>query len=691
MISERWQRRSPKTTEEVKTPGVIARIGSRVKGAATALMFESIDPGSQNAQNAQNSQGSQSSLHLPAEQPDNGPFGRVGPNSASAVKHGVAAIGRTASSPFGALVTITIADEYIRVLTARGNRVRAWAESELPEGVVQLGLIVDEQTFIEVLGNVLKEVTRSGKLSGQKVAVAITGRNMVQRRLTVYVEDGQELGESIVAAASDSMSIRSEEMQIEWDAEQFDLVDEDEEFEDDIVDGDEEFGESEDQEVDRDPEIAPENSEIPEVPEITDRGAEQPEEIGRENLDLAPEPEGDPHDVYALALHKHVIRRNLRTVSEFSGRFAGVQPKILALAAAVNSRSAVVLDVESNTLITSVITNGLPEVIREVGIDRDMTHSQSVNLIGTQISRAVSFYDSLVPEDPLGRDPPVFVTGQTEQFDRAIEEALDSLQYVRSELPETLRAPEEFSFEKYAANVGLVIVSGKRFWQRAPVPLLTTPKFDYRPSQYRPRPLPIRAVLNVAAAVILAFGVFTSFGLFTDQNESAATAQRTLGILEQRVELRSLKIVELRDARVVLNDAKLRTERLVAANEVIQDRDAGFADTIAIIEGAAPTGVSITTLDDDGRVVAVQAESDDYSRLLAYVRILEDVPQFVHVQVLNMGQVSGDGSNSGGEPADVFGEPVEVETVIELSIQITRIEIAESALRSEEELAAVVE
>jgi hypothetical protein len=145
--------------------------------------------------------------------------------------------------------------------------------------------------------------------------------------------------------------------------------------------------------------------------------------------------------------------------------------------------------------------------------------------------------------------------------------------------------------------------------------------------------------------MILAFGVFTAFGLFTDQGDSSAAAQRTLGVLEQRIELRDLKIVKLRDARLVLNDAKLRTERLIAANKVIQDRDAGFADTIAIIEGAAPVGVSIPTLDDDGRVVAVQAESDDYSTLLAYVRILEDVPQFVHVQVLNRGKVSGDDSN----------------------------------------------
>jgi hypothetical protein len=164
------------------------------------------------------------------------------------------------------------------------------------------------------------------------------------------------------------------------------------------------------------------------------------------------------------------------------------------------------------------------------------------------IPRAVSFYELLFPEEPLGLDLEVFVTGQAEQFDLAIEEALDSLQHVRSELQETLRAPEDFSFEKYVVNVGLVIVSGKRFWQRASVPLLATPKFDYRPSRHRRRSLPIRAVLNITATLVLAFGVFTAFGLFTDQSESVAAAQGMLGVLEQRIELRNLKIVELCDA-----------------------------------------------------------------------------------------------------------------------------------------------
>ena len=377
-------------------------------------------------------------------------------------------------------------------------------------------------------------------------------------------------------------------------------------------------------------------------------------------------------------------------MADFGARFAGVQPKILALAAAVNSRAAVVLDFEANKLITAVVSNGLPEVIREVGIDRYMSRAEWVNLITTQISRAVAFYDSIFPEDPVAADVEVFVTGQTGQAKDAVDEALSRLPYVRSDLPQTLRAPGEFSFDKYAANVGLVIVSGKRFWQRTPVPLLPTPKFDYRPANYRPRPLPWRATLKVAMALVLGFGVFGSFQALTGQAESVAQAEFRLGIIEHQIELRGLKLDSVREARIRLNEAQLRTERLIAANEVIQDRAAGFAETMSVITAVAPPDVHVTTVDDDGKIVAVEAEASEYSILLGFIKLLDEIPQFDHVQILNLSQVKDADTGSGFEPAELTGGATVVESSVKMSIEITRIYLAadEDENFSDEELAA---
>ncbi|MDG0866390.1 hypothetical protein [Candidatus Lucifugimonas marina] len=662
MISPKWQRRSPKNIEIESGPSVLSRLGGRLSAVASGLMYQSIEP---------------SLEALPEERHDNGPFGRLGPNSAQTVRRGASAVGRTISAPFGALLTVTVADGFVRVLTARGNRVRAWAESDLPPGVVQHGLIVDEQTFIEVLSGVIKEIARNGKLNSQKVAVAITGRNMVQRRLTVYVEDGQELVDAIVDASSDSMSIRTEEMQIEWDAEELDLIEEDEfdELED----------EDEDEELDSEEPVVTADTVVSEQPV-----AQVPEELGLENLSVSmeQEPDGDPYDVYALALHKHVIRRNLRTVSELSTGFAGVQPKILALAAAVNSRAAVILDIEENTLLTAVVSNGLPEVIREVGIDKRMSEQEWETLVSKQISQAVSFYDSIFPEEPLGADVEVFLTGDADQAKLAVDKVLENLPYALSSMPRTLRAPDDFPFEKYAANVGMVLVSGKRFWQRAPVHLLSTPKFDFRPKQYRPRPLPVGAVLKFAAVLILGFGVLSSYQAYTSQVSSVDSAKRTLDILQLQSDLRAVELVETRDARLQLEAAKAKTERLIAANEVLEDQDNGFGDTVSIISKAAPSDVKVTLVDDDGRIVAVSAASGDYPEMLAFIRLLEDVPQFQHVQVLSMGRDAAVSSGDGSEPAAQGGSVV-LESEVEASLVITRIKIDDNQILVGEELVAV--
>ena len=136
--------------------------------------------------------------------------------------------------------------------------------------------------------------------------------------------------------------------------------------------------------------------------------------------------------------------------------------------------------------------------------------------------------------------------------------------------------------------------------------------------------------------------------------------------------MRSLKLDRVREARILLNKAQLRTERLIAANKVIQDRAAGFAETMAVITAVAPPDVRVTTLDDDGRIVAVEAEASEYSILLDFIKLLDEIPQFDRVQILNLGQVKRSDTDSGLEPAEQTGGATVVRSVVEMSIEITR-------------------
>ena len=427
------------------------------------------------------------SFSLPDEGEDHGPFGQIGPKSMATVRSGAVAAGRAAASPFGAFITITVGDSAIRVLVARGNRVRGWAEALLPVGVVQDGLIVDEATFSEAMNRVIDEIGKGAKLSGAKVAVAITGRNVVQRRFTVFLEQDENLTEAIIDASSERMSIRPEELQLAWDAAKADydapLIDVDEEEEDSVFD---------DLEADFEPDL-----------------------------------DGDPYDVYAFGMYRHVLRRNLRTLANSGAKFSTVQPKAIALAAAANERSGIVLDIESNTITVIVLRDGLPEVVREVGIDPKMTQEQWVQSVTTQVSRTVAFHDSMYPDSPLPERCNLFLTGAAESAVGSAEMAASSIPYIRKSLPPTLRAPEDFPFARYAANVGLALVTGKHWWQRTRVSIIDRPMLDFRPTEFKPQPFPVQTTLTFVMAGVLLAGLGGMFQLSTSQQSAVARAEET--------------------------------------------------------------------------------------------------------------------------------------------------------------------
>jgi len=221
------------------------------------------------------------------------------------------------------------------------------------------------------------------------------------------------------------------------------------------------------------------------------------------------------------------------------------------------------------------------------------------------------------------------------------------------------------------------------------VPLLPTPKFDYRPAQYRPRPIPWRAALKVAAALILGLGVFSSFQASAAQTVSLEQAEFRLGIIDGQVEARRKKLNDIREARVLLDEAQLRTERLIAANEVIQDRAVGFADTMHVITDLAPSDVLVTTIDDDGTIVIVEAKAAEYSILIGFIELLDEIPQFTHVQILNLSQVEDDDLFFGLGLVPPPADETAGQSTVMMSLEITRTDFysAEDDVFTGEELA----
>jgi Tfp pilus assembly protein PilN len=434
---------------------------------------------------------------------------------------------------------------------------------------------------------------------------------------------------------------------------------------------------------------------------------DEPDAFEEIEAELEEDLDGDPYDVYAFGMYRHVLRRNLRALADSGAKFSSVQPKAIALAAAANERSGVILDIEANSITVIVLREGLPEVVREVGIDQKMTPAQWIQSVTTQVSRTVAFHDSMYPDTPLSDDSALFLTGSTDSVAGSAEMAAGSIPYRRKSLPPTLRAPEDFPFARYAANVGLALVTGKHWWQRTRVSIIDRPMLDFRPTEFKPKPFPIQAALTstMVGALVLALGGL--YQMTTSQQNAIAEAKQELASVERNVGLKELRVRRAADQRAEITQLQIQTEELLDKINLVKDRERGYARVVDVVtdHAASIADVDVLEIDDDGELVEIGVGGADLPSVLRFVRLLEDEPGFTDVRIRSVGSQEendeaageetgvgvGVGSGVGQLPGGPLAAPEDAEAsghAVTFKLSVTRTPRLEAPI-SEEDAEAV--
>ena len=188
-----------------------------------------------------------------------------------------------------------------------------------------------------------------------------------------------------------------------------------------------------------------------------------------------------------------------------------------------------------------------------------------------------------------------------------------------------------------AANAGMAVLRGRKFWQKTLIPAVERPRLRFVPPAYEPRTLPIKPIAAGAAAAGLAVGIAAGYGQVSDIRGRSDDALATLSVLERRLDVHSnLFRQQVRDQAQVAA-VRRDAEAVLSASEAIRDRDGGFPRTLDTIAGSVPPGVSLEQVDDDGLLVTVRATASTYDLLLDFTRILEGVSGIVDVRVNSIG------------------------------------------------------
>jgi Tfp pilus assembly PilM family ATPase/Tfp pilus assembly protein PilN len=121
---------------------------------------------------------------------------------------------RNISAVFKKYVAMDISNSDVRVISVRGNQVRKWMTSPLPEGAVKDGMIIEPHTVSVIIDNVFKSLN----LNKNNVLCSLTGLPFIYRVISMPRDEHAISDEAIERAARQEMSLAQEDIHLLWQA-----------------------------------------------------------------------------------------------------------------------------------------------------------------------------------------------------------------------------------------------------------------------------------------------------------------------------------------------------------------------------------------------------------------------------------------------------------------------------------------
>ena len=164
----------------------------------------------------------------------------------------------------------------------------------------------------------------------------------------------------------------------------------------------------------------------------------------------------DSLEVYALAVPREAIDRQVETLAVAGLRANAMDVKPLALARLVEAPSAIVLNVEDHSLSVLILRQWMPVVVRTVpfGVGRAAPEAR-LDLLLQELARTTKFYSEGHRDDPIDSQASLVATGELFE-NKDFLEALANRHSGPVQVPvPTLPHPDDLPAAMYSVNLGL--------------------------------------------------------------------------------------------------------------------------------------------------------------------------------------------------------------------------------------------
>ena len=349
-------------------------------------------------------------------------------------------------------------------------------------------------------------------------------------------------------------------------------------------------------------------------------------------------------DFFVLGVPRNPVDALVETL-----RAAAVKPYImelkpLALARTPKQEDAIIVALEPDCFDIVLGVNGTVTTMHSVAPRGDgATAEDHVRQLADELSRTVKYHNSSHPDNPLGTDTPLLLTGQL-STDTATAELIQA----RVEYPvETLIPPlsfrPDFPVALYATNMGLAL--GETPGQ-TPSGFRDT-KLNILAGTYGARRLRVSLQdILMYLAPIIAVGLLFPFY----QANSRATAenvhlQTELSTATQELHLSNLALSkatnEARQTENMINEIVADAEGLRQEHQALLAAGGDFASNLDLVNEALPSLAKLTSIKINTDSITVEGIVDSPFTVLNYVTALE-AEGFSRIRIAEIREIVGE-------------------------------------------------
>ena len=163
-------------------------------------------------------------------------------------------------------------------------------------------------------------------------------------------------------------------------------------------------------------------------------------------------------EVFVTGVPKDIVMGYLETLGH-----AAIQPKALdvkpvAIARAVNRSNALLCNVEADNIDIVYIQDFVPIFVQTIRFQEPAGSTAVLaERLTEELHRSIRLHNETTPEQPVGANTPVFLSGGATDYFLLVQALYGSLGYTIEKLDPPLVCPADFPVEEYSANIGLAL------------------------------------------------------------------------------------------------------------------------------------------------------------------------------------------------------------------------------------------